>query len=65
MYTLSINGATFPKVIHFRTSQSRLGQKIVIEQANGVEVKFLISEINKLEIEREENGNQKYISRFK
>ena len=65
MYTIKINGATYPKVIHFRTSQSRLGQRIVIEQANGVEVKFLISEINKLEIEREENGNQKYISRFK
>ena len=58
MYTLTINGATYPKVIHFRTSQSKLGQRIVIEQANGVEVKFLISEINKLEIEREENDRQ-------
>ena len=57
MYTLTINGATFPKVIHFRTSQSKLGQRIVIEQANGVKHSILISEINKLEIEREENGN--------
>ena len=58
MYKITINGATFPKVIHFRTSQSKLGQRIVIEQANGVEVKFLISEINKLEIEREEKCNE-------
>jgi hypothetical protein len=54
MYTLTINGATFPKVIHFRTSQSKLGQRIVIEQANGVRHSILISEINKLEIERED-----------
>lgn len=65
MYKLKINGATFPKVIEFRTSQSKLGQRIVIEQANGVQHSILISEINKLEIEREEDGNQKYISRFK
>ena len=65
MYTLTINGATYPKVIHFRTSQSRLGQKIVIEQANGVRHSVLIEKINKLEIEREENGNKKHISRFK
>ena len=56
MYTLTINGATYPKVIHFRTSQSKLGQRIIIKQANGVEVKFLISEINKIEIEREDIG---------
>ena len=54
MYTLTINGATYPKVIHFRTSQSRLGQRIVIKQANGVQQSILISEINKLEIERSE-----------
>ena len=54
MYTLTINGATFPKVIHFRTSQSKLGQRIVIRQENGVQHSILISEINKLEIERED-----------
>ena len=54
MYTIKLNGATFPKVVHFRTSQSKLGQRWVIKQANGVEYSILISEINKLEIEREE-----------
>ena len=58
MYTLTINGATFPKVTHFKTSQSKLGQRIVIEQANGVRHSILISEINKLEIEREEQCNE-------
>ena len=58
MYTLTINGATYPKVIHFRTSQSKLGQRIVIKQANGVQHSILISEINKLEIEREEKWEQ-------
>ena len=57
MYTIKINGVTYPKVVHFRTSQSKLGQGIVIEQANGVKHSILISEINKLEIEREEDGN--------
>ena len=54
MYKITINGATYPKVVHFRTSQSKLGQRIVINQANGVQHSILISEINKLEIEREE-----------
>ena len=58
MYTIKINGVTYPKVVHFRTSQSKLGQRIVIEQANGVQHSILISEINKLEIEREENDRQ-------
>ena len=58
MYKITINGATYPKVIHFRTSQSKLGQRIVIEQANGVKHSILISEINKLEIEREEKCNE-------
>ena len=60
MYTIKINGATYPKVTKFRTSESKLGklgQRIVIKQANGVQHSILISEINKLEIEREENGN--------
>ena len=57
MYKIKINGATFPKVVHFRTSQSKLGQRIVINQANGAQYSILISEINKLKIEREENGN--------
>ena len=52
MYTLTINGATFPKVTEFKTTESKLGQRIVIEQANGVKHSILISEINKLEIER-------------
>ncbi|HIZ71663.1 MAG TPA: hypothetical protein H9808_07890 [Candidatus Atopostipes pullistercoris] len=56
MYKITINGATYPKVIHFRTSQSRLGQRIVIEQANGVRHSVLIEKINKLEIEREDIG---------
>ena len=56
MYTLTINGATYPKVIHFRTGQSKLGQRIIIKQANGVQHSILISEINKLEIEREDIG---------
>ena len=54
MYTLTINGATYPKVIHFRTSQLKLGQRMVIKQANGVEISFLISEMKKMEIERSE-----------
>ena len=58
MYKIKINGAIFPKVVHFRTSQSKLGQRIVIEQANGVQHSILISEINKLEIEREEQCNE-------
>ena len=56
MYKITINGATYPKVIHFRTSQSKLGQRIIIEQANGVQHSILISEINKLEIERKDIG---------
>ena len=58
MYKIKINGAAFPKVIHFRTSQSKLGQRIVIEQANGVRHSVLVSEINKLEIERESKCNE-------
>ena len=58
MYTIKINGVTYPKVVHFRTSQSKLGQRIVIEQANGVQHSILISEINKLEIEREEDDRK-------
>ena len=65
MYTIKINGATFPKVTEFKTTKSKLGRRFKTKQLNGVEYSILISEINKLEIEREENGNQKYISRFK
>lgn len=54
MYTIKINGAIFPKVIEFRTSQTKLGQRIIIKQANGVKHSILISEIDKLEIERED-----------
>ena len=54
MFKIKINGANYPKVVRFRTSQSRLGQRIVIEQANGVRHSILVSEINKLEIERED-----------
>ena len=56
MYTLTINGAIYPKVVHFRTSQSKLGQRVVINQANGVRHSVLIEKINKLEIEREDIG---------
>ena len=56
MYKIKLNNATFPKVIEFRTSQTKLGQRIVIKQANGVRHSILISEINKLEIEREDIG---------
>ena len=56
MYKITINGATYPKVIHFRISQSKLGQRIIIEQANGVRRSVLIEKINKLEIEREDIG---------
>ena len=52
MYTLTINGATFPKVIHFRTSQSKLGQRIIIEQANGVKISLLVKDIENMKIER-------------
>ena len=54
MYKLKINGAIFPKVVHCRTGQSKLGQRIVIKQANGAQHSILISETNKLEIERED-----------
>ena len=56
MYKIKLNNATFPKVIEFRTSQTKLGQRIVIKQANGVQHSILISEINKLKIEREDIG---------
>ena len=52
MYTLTINGATFPKVIHFRTSESKLGQRIIIEQANGVKISLLVKDIENMKIER-------------
>ena len=52
MYTLTINGATYPKVVHFRTSQSKLGQRIVIEQANGVKISLLVKDIENMKIER-------------
>ena len=54
MYKITINGATFPKVTEFKTTESKLGQRIIIKQANGVKHSILISEINKLKIEREE-----------
>ena len=53
MYTIKINGATYPNVVHFRTSQSKLGQRLVIKQANGVKTRLLVKDIEKLEIERE------------
>ena len=56
MYKITINGATFPKVIHFRTSQSKLGQRIVIKQANGVKHSILLDEVDKVKIEREDIG---------
>ena len=56
MYKITINGATFPKVTEFKTTESKLGQRIVIEQANGVRHSVLIEKINKLEIEREDIG---------
>ena len=57
MYKITINGATFPKVTEFKTTESKLGRRFKTKQLNGVEYSILISEINKLEIEREENGN--------
>ena len=57
MYKITINGATFPKVIEFKTTESKLGRRFKTKQLNGVEYSILISEINKLKIEREENGN--------
>ena len=65
MYTLTINGATYPKVTEFKITESKLGRRFKTKQLNGVEYSILVSEINKLEIEREENGNKKHISRFK
>ena len=56
MYKITINGATFPKVTEFKTTESKLGQRIIIEQANGVRHSVLIEKINKLEIEREDIG---------
>ena len=56
MFKIKLNNATYPKVIKFRTSQSKLGQRMVIKQANGVKHSILISELNKLEIEREDIG---------
>ena len=53
MYKIKLNNATYPKVVEFRTGNSKLGQRIVIKQANGVQHSILISEIKKLEIERE------------
>lgn len=54
MYKITINGATYPKVIHFRTSQSKLGQQIVIKQANGVKISLLVKDIENMKIERED-----------
>ena len=56
MYTLTINGATFPKVTEFKTTESKLGRRFKTKQLNGVEYSILVSEINKLEIEREDIG---------
>ena len=53
MYTIKINGATFPKVTEFKTTESKLGRRFETKQANGVEYSILISEINKIKIERE------------
>ena len=54
MYKITINGATFPKVIEFKTTESKLGRRFKTKQLNGVEYSILISEINKIKIEREE-----------
>ena len=54
MYTIKINGATFPKVTEFKTTESKLGRRFKTKQLNGVEYSILISEINKIEIERED-----------
>lgn len=52
MFNLTINGTTYPKVTGFKTSQSIIGDRLVIKQANGVRHSILIDKINKLEIER-------------
>ena len=54
MYKITINGAAFPKATEFKTTESKLGRRFKTKQLNGVEYSILISEINKLEIEREE-----------
>ena len=58
MYKITINGATYPKVTNFRTSESKLGQRFTFYQANGVKISKLIKDIEKLEIEREEQCNE-------
>ena len=58
MYKITINGATFPKVTEFKTSESKSGRRFKTKQLNGVEWSILTSEINKLEIEREEQCNK-------
>ena len=57
MYKITINGAAFPKVTEFKTTESKLGQRLIIKQANGVKHSILLDEIDKIKIEREENGN--------
>ena len=52
MYTIKINGATFPKVTEFKTTESKLGRRIVIKQANSVKYSILLKEVEKMEIER-------------
>lgn len=40
------------KVTHFKTSQSKLGQRWVIKQANGVKISLLVKDIENMKIER-------------
>src|SRR5699024_12051039 len=35
MYTIKINGATFPKVTEFKTTKSKLGRRFKTKQLNG------------------------------
>lgn len=59
MYKITVtktNGRklSYPKVTEFRTSNTKLGQRITFRQVNGVKVDIAVDVVERFELERSE-----------
>ncbi len=57
MYKITVtktngNKLSYPKVTEFRTSNTKLGQRITFRQVNGVKVDIAVDVVDKFELER-------------
>lgn len=43
---------TYPKVTEFRTSNTKLGQRVSFKQVNGVKIDVAVDVVDKFELER-------------